>query len=93
MTDIQKLKESYYFLVNAVKAKGTKRDKRHGNYYDVKSFDDYSLTLDSYNSSIYVFKDGKYQYSLGSNWGGLSCNQTMMNFWIGHICTFKPTNN
>jgi hypothetical protein len=78
-------KEIYQNLVNLIKQKGTYRDKRHGNYVDIVPFEGYRLQLDTWNSSITVYKNGQRQESLGIDFGGFRCHLGMVNFWTAHV--------
>ena len=78
------MKIRYYKLVNIIKKHGTPRPKRHGEYIKLKMFGEWYLELDTYNNSIYVYNADTYNYSLGSNWGGFSCDIFWVNFWIAH---------
>jgi len=78
-------KNTYYHLVKKIKQKGEYRPKRHGEYLILNLFEGYYLELDTWNNGICVYKDGKYKYSLGIDFGGFRCDLRMVNFWLGHI--------
>jgi len=79
------LKEIYYELVRRIKEQGQSTPKRHGEYVSLHVFDNYSLQLDTWSKSICVYESGKHKDSLGIDFGGFSCNITMVKFWLAHI--------
>lgn len=82
---------AYYELVNIIKANGIKSPKRHGEYISLNPFDDWTLMLDTWNSAIEVFQGTKRKETLGSAWGGISCNIYMVKFWLAHLGKYKKS--
>lgn len=78
-------KELYYTLVNKIEKKGEYRSKRHGYYVKINVYDDYYLELDTWNKSIFVFKNNNFKYSLGIDFGCFYCNIIMVKFWLAHL--------
>lgn len=80
------VKETYYNLVNLIKINGTYREKRHGHYVDIFPIEGYRLQLDTFNSSILVYKNGARHQDLGIDFGGFKCKHLgMVKFWTAHI--------
>ena len=80
-----KERDFYYRLVNQVEQNGVARPKRHGQYISIEMFDGYKLELDTWNKSVYVYKNNKYIDSLGIDFGGFNCNLPMVKFWSAHL--------
>lgn len=85
---MDKTKKLYHSLCHKIIETGSKEPKRHGDYYTVSVFDDYTLQIDSWNKSIEVRKGNKRVDNIGIDFGGFRCNETMTKFWLGHSCLF-----
>jgi len=80
-----KQSEIYFGLVNRVRRQGLSAWKKHGNYITLNVYDNYCLVLDTYNSSIEVYKGVQLIDNIGSDWGGLRFDLRMTKFWFGHV--------
>lgn len=87
----QDQKDLHYKLVDAIKEKGTKEWKKHGEYRTVDVYGDYKLHVDTYNYCITVYKDNKVHSYLGSNFGSFESDVDMVRFWYGHKHLFSPS--
>jgi hypothetical protein len=61
MTDYFKdksLKEKYYLLQDAMREKGERLPKKHGDWYRAVTFDNNVLVYDTWNGSVYLYRNG-----------------------------------
>jgi hypothetical protein len=83
------IKETYIDLIHIVRTHGTKIPKRHGEYCKLIVFGEWSLLLDTWNNSLQAYNADKFFGSVGIDWGGFKCNETMTKFWMGHLFKYK----
>ena len=70
----------YENCIDRIMKHGERFPKKHGEWYRIKVFGDYWITLDTWNWAIRVHK-GKCDYSGNDIWGNLVC------FWFDNIET------